>query len=191
MLSSRLRSVVLGAALVVAPSPAPPPPDSADTVVLVVRHAEKAGPSGDVPLSDVGHARARALVSLGREAGVSAVITTQFQRTRQTGAPLAEALGITPEVANVQGTVPEHASAIAAMVRQRHAGKSVLVVGHSNTVPAIVHALGGPRLPDICDEVYDDLFTVIVPADGTVRVVHSRYGAPTPAGPSCAAMTTR
>ncbi len=191
MLPGKLLAAALGAALLVAAAPVSQSAPVADTVVLVVRHAEKAGPSGDVPLSDIGQARARALVSIGRAAGVSAVVTTQFQRTRQTGAPLAEAMGISAEVANVQGTVAEHAAGIAALVKERHAGKAVLVVGHSNTVPAIVHALGGPKLPDICDEIYDDLFTVIVAADGSARVVHARYGAPTPAGPSCTSMMAR
>lgn len=191
MLPGKLLAAALGAALLVAAAPVSQSAPVADTVVLVVRHAEKAGPSGDVPLSDIGQARARALVPIGRAAGVSAVVTTQFQRTRQTGAPLAEAMGISAEVANVQGTVAEHAAGIAALVKERHAGKAVLVVGHSNTVPAIVHALGGPKLPDICDEIYDDLFTVIVAADGSARVVHARYGAPTPAGPSCTSMMAR
>lgn len=191
MLTAKWLTVALAGALLLPPAPAAPSDSGADTVVLVVRHAEKSAPSGDVPLSDAGQARARALVPIGREAGVSAIIITQFQRTRQTAAPLAEAAGITADVADVQGRVAEHAGAIATMIRERHAGKAVLVVGHSNTVPAIVHALGGPRLPDICDEVYDDLFTVIVAADGSARVVHARYGAPTPAGPTCTNMMAR
>lgn len=161
----------------------------ADTVVLVVRHAEKTAPSGDVPLSPAGEERARALVGIARQAGVSAIITTQFQRTRLTAAPTAKALGITAEVVPASGPVPEHAKAIADAIRARHAGRSVLVAGHSNTVPAIVAALGGPKLPDICDDFYDDLFTVIVSADGTARMVHAKYGAPSVAGGACAAMT--
>lgn len=172
------------ASLLIAPAPAP----VGDTVVLVVRHAEKTGPSGDVPLSEAGQARARALVDIGRGAGVSAIITTQFQRTRQTGGALAESLGITPQVIDVRGGVPEHAKAIADSVKARFAGKTVLVVGHSNTVPAIVHALGGPKYPDICDDIYDDLFTVVLSADGAARVIHTRYGAPSAATGACPAM---
>lgn len=159
-----------------------------DTVVLVVRHAEKAGPSGDVPLSAAGEARAQALVAIGKDAGVSAIITTQFQRTRQTAAPLAAALGLTPEVIDVKGGVAEHVQGIATAIRTRFAGRTVLVVGHSNTVPAIVGALGGPKLPDLCDDLYDDLFTVVVSAEGTARLVHAKYGAPSTAGAACPAM---
>jgi len=172
-------------------APSFPGTRGADTVVLVVRHAEKAGPSGDVPLSSEGLARAQALVKIGTEAGVAAVLTTQFQRTRQTGAPLAAALGLTAEVTDVRGGAAEHAKSVAELVKNKWAGKSVLVVGHSNTVPAIVTALGGPKFPDICDDIYDDLFTVIVAADGSARVVHGKYGAPSPVTAACAAMTGR
>jgi hypothetical protein len=55
----------------------------------------------------------------------------------------------------------------------------VLVVGHSTTVPLIIAALGGPRLPEICETVFDNLF-VLVPATGKMQFVHSRYGAASP-----------
>ena len=61
----------------------------------------------------------------------------------------------------------------------------VLVVGHSNTIPAIIAALGGPRVPDICESVYANLF-MLVPGAGEVRLVRSRYGAADPEpGPEC------
>ncbi|MEO7966745.1 MAG: phosphoglycerate mutase family protein [Gemmatimonadaceae bacterium] len=161
---------------------------STDTVVLVVRHAEKAGVSGDVPLSPAGESRAKALVAIARDAGVAGVITTQFQRTKQTGAPAAQSLGITPVVATAGGATAEHVKAIADTIRARFAGQTVLVVGHSNTVPAIVAALGGAQSPDLCDEEYDALFTVVVDASGKARVVKSRYGAPSVLSEKCAAM---
>lgn len=159
-----------------------------DTVVLVVRHAEKAGPTGDVPLSDAGLARAQALVPIARAAAVSAVVTTQFQRTRQTGAPVAEALGLTPEIVTAGADTKEHARQIAELILTRHRGATVLVVGHSNTVPAIVSALGGPSLRDLCDSEYDRLLTVVVSESGSARLVASRYGAPTVADSSCSTM---
>lgn len=159
----------------------------ASTVVLVVRHAERAPGTGDPPISDAGRERAAALAEIGKLTGVSAIVTTQLQRTRQTAAPLAEALKITPVVVPTQPDLAKHAAEIAAAVRQQ-AGKTVLVVGHSNTVPAIVAALGGPKLPDLCEPEYDSLITLILDAGGGVRVVKTRFGAPTPVDASCAAM---
>lgn len=163
-------------------------PPSTDTLVIVVRHAEKAGLSGDVPLTPDGEARARALASIAREAGVSAIVTTQFQRTRQTGAPAAAALGITADVVAASADAREHARQIASLIRDRYQGKSVLVVGHSNTVPAIIEALGGPSMRDLCDSEYDRLFVLAFGEGSPGRLVQSRFGAPSAVDPACPAM---
>ena len=56
---------------------------------------------------------------------------------------------------------------------------SVLVVGHSNTVTQIIAALGGPKLPDLCDSQYSNLYTVVL--DGpSARLITGTYGAPSP-----------
>jgi broad specificity phosphatase PhoE len=176
-----LFAVVVAVTAAVRPAPV-------DTLVILVRHAEKAGPVGDVPLSALGEERARVLVAVAREAGVSAIVTTQFQRTRQTGAPTAQALGITPDVVAATADAREHARQIATLIRERYLGRSVLVVGHSNTVPAIIAALGGPALRDLCDTEYDRLFVLSVSEGAPARLVQSRYGAPSPADSSCNAM---
>ena len=157
------------------------------TVVLVVRHAERAPGSGDPPLSDVGQARAAALADIGKLTGITAIVASQLQRTRQTAAPLAEALKITPVVVPTQQDLAKHAAEVAAAVRQQ-AGKAILVVGHSNTVPGIVAALGGPKIVDLCEPEYDALITLILDPGGSVRMVRTRFGAPTPVDGSCAAM---
>ena len=157
------------------------------TVVLIVRHAERAPGSGDPPLSEAGQARAGVLAEIGTLSAVSAIITTQFQRTRQTAAPLAESLGITPQVVATRADIARHGNEIAAAVRQL-AGKTILIVGHSNTVPGIVAALGGPKFPDLCESEYDRLITMVLDAEGGVRTVQTRFGTPTPVDSSCAAM---
>jgi broad specificity phosphatase PhoE len=171
---------LLLAAAAAAPHRAP------DTLVLLVRHAEKAGPSGDVALSPAGETRAQALVDIARGAGVTAIVTTQFQRTRQTAAPTASALGVKPYVDSAGADVGVHAAHIADFVRREHA-PAVLIVGHSNTVPAIVAALGGPKLPDICDAEYDRLYILSMPESGQPRLIQARYGAPS-SGEGCPAM---
>ena len=160
---------------------------AADTVVLLVRHAEKAAPSGDVPLSAAGEVRAKALVDVARDAQVTAILTTQFQRTRQTAAPTAEALGVAPVVVAASANTADHVAAVVRAIRE-HAGQTVLVVGHSNTVPAIATALGAPRLADLCDSVYDALLIVTIASDGAARLIRAQYGGPTPADASCPSM---
>jgi broad specificity phosphatase PhoE len=167
------------------PSPVP-------VLVLVVRHAEKVDNSDDPALSANGQARAEALAEALADAGVGHVIVTHRQRTRLTAAPLTAELGVEPEVVAFGRDMAEHVQAVAAAVR-RQAGKVVLVVGHSNTVPMIVHALGGPRMPDLCDARYGGLFTVVPGADGVpAKVVVSSFGVPDPPEAlSCAGMVPR
>jgi phosphohistidine phosphatase SixA len=165
-------------------------PSAAPTVVLLVRHAEKAAePAQDPPLTESGQARAQALMSVARDAGVTAIITTQYERTRSTAAPAATELKVTPEVV-AAGPLPQHAKAVADRVR-KHAGRAVLVVGHSNTIPAIVGALGAPQPREICDSEYDALFVVVLGDTGPPRLVRSRFGAPSPSDASCPRMQAR
>lgn len=156
-------------------------------LVVVVRHAEKAEtPKDDVALSERGRARAEALVSALGDAGVDTIITTERRRSIETAAPLAARLHLTPIVVRMADDTNAHAAAVAAAVRQ--GGSVVLVVGHSNTVPAIIQALGGPRVPDICDGQYGLLFTLRV-EPGTARLIRSTYGLPDPMDDECRAMT--
>jgi phosphohistidine phosphatase SixA len=161
---------------------------AATTTVIVVRHAEKAAqPAADPPLTDAGVARSKALEAALRDAGVTAIVTTQLERTKATARPLADALHITPEVVPTETSVQEHVKKVVAAVL-RHGGGVVLVVGHSNTVPEIVEALGGKKPAAMCDDEYDGLYMVVVSGTGPAHVVHSRYAAASVLGPGCASM---
>jgi phosphohistidine phosphatase SixA len=150
--------------------------DVAARYVFVVRHAERYFDSQeDPPLTPEGEARAQALAATLRDAGVTAIITTQWRRTRDTAKPLASLLRIAPEVIPVhEGKALENVREVAAAVR-RHRDETVLVVGHI-TVTGVIAALGGPRLPTICENVFSDLF-VFTPAAGDDGLLHLRYGA--------------
>jgi broad specificity phosphatase PhoE len=155
-------------------------------LVLLVRHAEKGStPADDPPLTPAGIKRAQALAEALRDADVRTIITTKALRTRETARPLATKLGLDPDVIQPEAgeTVSAHAEKVATAVR-RHEDETVLVVGHSNTVPAIIAALGGPHLSDICEKMYANLYILIPGVE--VRLVQARYGAPDPeSGPSC------
>jgi broad specificity phosphatase PhoE len=155
-------------------------------LVVLVRHGDTAPNSGSDPdLTASGAKRAQDLVSALSGTKFSAIITTQLVRTKQTAQPIATALGLTPEVISVSPAQRQaHVQSVADAVR-RHSSGSILVVGHSTTIPLIIGALGGPRLPDICETVFDNLFA-LVPAGANVQLVHARYGVASPApGPDC------
>jgi broad specificity phosphatase PhoE len=129
---------------------------SAQSTVFFVRHAEKAQSGGKDPaLSEAGVARAEILAKILKDAGITTIYTTEFQRTQQTAAPLAKALGI-----NLT-TVP--ASDITVLVSKLRDGKdNALVVGHGNTIPDLIKALGIATPINIGENDYDNLFIVSV-----------------------------
>lgn len=184
---SRLRTLPLLLAVAVAavhpalPAPAPAKSAAAPALVLLVRHAEKAAePADDPGLVPAGVERAKALAAALDTAGVKAILTSKFRRTRETAAPLAQALGLKPEVIDAkQSGLEAHIEAVVAAVR-RHPGEVVLVVEHANTVPAIVAALGGPPLEVLDDSQYSNLYVLVPgsgPHPGKARLVKSHYGA--------------
>ena len=159
---------------------------AAPTIVILVRHAEKAAePANDPPLTARGTERAAALSEALRETTVGAVYHTPTTRTRETARPVAARFGLTPQLIPL---VPRAAQgdSIAAIVR-RHPGQTIVLVGHSNTVMPWLAAIGGPTRPDLCDHEYDGLFTAIV-SGRTTRVIDARYGPPNPTEPAGAAM---
>jgi len=143
---------------------------AADTIVIAVRHAEKADESQDAALSPEGQKRAELLARMLRDAGVAAIYSTPFQRTRNTAAPLAAQLGLRVTEDNAE------APALAKRILRENRGKSVLVVGHSNTIPALLTALGVATPITIASAEFDNLFVVVVPDRGKARLVRLRYG---------------
>lgn len=161
--------------------------DAADaasaTVVFVVRHAEKATDDPKDPsLSEAGVARAEALAQLLSAAEVTALYSSDYKRTRDTLTPIAKARGLELTLAD-----PRDAAGYATSIRALPEGSVVVVCGHSNTVPAVVRALGGtldgttqhPQHGEMLDDAsYDRLFMLVLGENGTARTVELRVGAP-------------
>lgn len=151
------------------------------TTVYLVRHAEKeATPPADPPLSEAGQARAKSLVRILGKAGIKTIYTSQVARTKQTAEPLAQALGIENTVVPVSmdttmknELAPQYLKEMVGRIYAK-AGESVLIVGHSNTVPALIKALGGDVVPTIPDADYDNLFVVTLYAQGKAKVAQLR-----------------
>jgi phosphohistidine phosphatase SixA len=142
---------------------------AADPVVILVRHAERADSGGaagtmmatDPDLAQAGYARAEALARLLKDAGIAAIYTTEYRRTQQTAAPLARALMLDPQI------VP--AAAGDDLLRRLAAARDpVLVVGHSNTVPEIIAALGVTEAVAVADDEFDGVFVVFRGANPTL-----------------------
>lgn len=140
--------------------------------VFLVRHAERADTvnggqpmmAADPNLSEAGRRRAESLATVLRDARITAIFVTEYKRTQETAAPLAKALGISPTVVTSKDT-------LGLVARVRESTGNVLVVGHSNSVPNIITALGVVNAPPIADTEYDNLFIVTAPS----QLVQLRY----------------
>jgi phosphohistidine phosphatase SixA len=143
---------------------------SAPTIVVLVRHAEKEEVGDDPVLTSTGRERGARLAHVLSEGGLDAVYASQYRRTQETAEIVASAVGIEVTIVDARDV-----EGLAARLREEHAGQRVLVVGHSNTVPAVVRALGA-EAADIPEDEYDDLFVVYVHGE-VARAVQLNYGA--------------
>lgn len=161
-----LACTLLLAACAVLPGPSP------DVDYVVVRHAEKASDDArDPSLSDAGLARADALAKLLRSRNVVAAYATDYRRTRDTAAPTAVAHDVS--ITSYDAGAP--ADAVATRLRRAHQRGTVLVVGHSNTVPGIVAALCRCEVAPIDESDYGNLFEVHVRGDAPPELERLRY----------------
>ncbi|MEL7451553.1 MAG: phosphoglycerate mutase family protein [Pseudomonadota bacterium] len=147
--------------------------DNTVTTVLLVRHAEKAANQGHDPeLTATGHQRAARLASMLADLSPDIIFATQFKRTQQTVAPLAKSAGL--DVTTVQAA---DIDSLAQRIREQHAGDTVVIAAHSNTVPAIIEALGSEPVPAIPESEYTNLYIVSLPATGIGKTTRLHFPA--------------
>jgi broad specificity phosphatase PhoE len=124
--------------------------------VVLLRHAEREAGGTNPSLTAAGRARAKLLASMLAETGIDAIFTSEFKRTKETAAPIAERLGLSPLELDDDMAAAEQ--------QLRSAGQCVLVVGHTDTVPDLISALGGPPV-EIPDNAFNRLFVLHVRND--------------------------
>ena len=143
--------------------------------VILARHGEKmAQPADNPPLSPDGEQRARDLLSAVRDAGITAIYSTPYLRTQNTAKVTADALKLPVVETPIARNVPAYGDSVAA--RAKRDGGVILVLGHSNTMGAVIKALGGPDIGTIDDAEYDNLFVVTIQDGKPTRVVRAKYG---------------
>jgi len=174
-MTRRLLLPLLAALLLPACAGTPSSGDAAGATFIVVRHGEKTSDTErDPDLSAAGIERARQLAQRLAGDDITAIYTTDYRRTRQTVEPIATAHRIDAETYDAK--LPAHE--FAARLKAAHPRGTVLVAGHSNTVPDIVAALCGCEAAPMPETEYDRLSTVHVAADGSARLQVTRFGAP-------------
>jgi broad specificity phosphatase PhoE len=142
------------------------------TTVILIRHGERNDPSPANPdphLNNAGKARARKLIHVIGQSAIKAIYNSHFVRSRETAKPLATYLGLSP-------IVMDEPLQIKSDILSNHAGQTVLVIGHSDTVPDLINRLGAGSGPAIDDSEFDNLFVVKVFSQGRASMTRLKYG---------------
>jgi probable phosphoglycerate mutase len=143
-------------------------PAFAQKAVFVVRHGEKIS-GADERLSEAGRARAERLGRMLRDAGVTAIYSTDTDRTRDTVAPLAAALGVKVALYDRAD------AAFAARIHAEQPDGIVVVAAHSNTIPDLLKTLGCSADFKIEPDEYDNLFVVVPRPAGPATLMRLRF----------------
>ena len=168
------------AVIVLAGPGALPPAAFGQSVVYIVRHAEKEAGTGDVSLSEAGRKRAQALAALLKSARIQGIYTSDARRTRETAEPLAT--DDVPIVAIDHGDP----AVTAQRIRADHKSDAVLVVGHSNTIEKLLQQWAPEGSFTVADTEFDNILIVtplLVAADSSQKKaswVRLRYTVPGP-----------
>jgi broad specificity phosphatase PhoE len=142
------------------------------TTIWIVRHAEKdtsAANKRDPELTEIGKQRALDLATFLKGQEPDMIFSTNTKRTRQTAA-------------HFKAKVNTYDASLIKEFAQRiidfQKGKTILIVGHSNTVLETIEALGGSRpVAQLVDDDYDYIFKVSLTAEGGVVTKAYHYGA--------------
>ena len=127
---------------------------TAEPTIFLARHAEKAAAAADPTnpeLSPAGRARAESLGRMLKDAAVVAIFATELARTQQTAEEVRRATGASITIVPAKDT--------GALVEKVKAAQgNAVIIGHSNTLPEIIKALGVEKPIGIADDEYDNLF---------------------------------
>jgi phosphohistidine phosphatase SixA len=125
-------------------------------IVFIVRHAEKAATGDTDPdLSVAGQKRAETLARILKDSQITTVFVTEFKRTQETAAPVAKEARLNPIV-----VLSNDVAAMAAKARALDG--NALVVGHGNTIPELIKALGIATPIAIPENDYSEIFVVLM-----------------------------
>ncbi|HMQ45900.1 MAG TPA: phosphoglycerate mutase family protein [Saprospiraceae bacterium] len=142
------------------------------STLILVRHAEKASDTEDPDLTEEGYIRAKRLAEMLSKLKLAAVYSTDYKRTRLTAQPVADQQGVELSIYS-----PEEPAAFLQQLLEKHGGgETVLIVGHSNTVPEMLGLLDTTQVwPTIADTDYGNVFFARLAQMGVAEIMELRY----------------
>lgn len=153
--------IILGAIL----THAQVPTESKTSTFYFIRHSEKntSNPADKDPdLVEEGVLRAEAWSRVFSLVDFDHIYTTDYKRTRNTALPIAE-----QKMLPLSYYSPNDFDSVRFM--KKNLGKTVLIVGHSNTVPMMVNALiGKKQYKQINETNYSNLYIINITESGEI-----------------------
>lgn len=123
------------------------------TNIYLIRHAEKADNSINPDLSQAGLQRAQHWNDIFSAVKFDAVYSTNYKRTEQTATPTATSQKISISHYEPKDLTVEKIKA--------HSGQTILIVGHSNTIPDLVNQLiGQNKYPMMEETEFGNLYLI-------------------------------
>jgi len=148
---------------------------TAKKIIVLVRHAEKStSTSKDPSLSPKGELRAKSLLSTLENTPLTGLIATPYKRTQETLHPMSEQRGLPMIIVAISSGVTAHIDATVKAIQSRTG--NVLVAGHSNTLPLIISALGGPQINPIGEDEYSNMYILSLSATNKVELTRTSFG---------------
>lgn len=129
------------------------------TTYYLIRHAEKdsGNPEDKNPnLSEIGLQRAESWTKILKQVSFDAVYSTDYNRTKQTAAALSKAN-------NIETTIYDLKTFNFEQFKAETKGKTIIIVGHSNTTPMFINAfVGEKKYQTIKENNYSNLYTITI-----------------------------
>lgn len=148
------------------------------TKYIIVRHAEKDTTlanakmmASDPPLNKIGETRALSLVEKFKAHKINQIYSTNYIRTKTTAAPIAKALNLNIDIYETR----ELDSFATQLLSSENSGKTILIVGHSNTSPKLVNLLiKQDQFKDLDESIYDT-YWIVINKNGKTKAKMMKY----------------
>lgn len=141
------------------------------TSIYFVRHAEKEKNKDNPSLTEEGKTRANRLAKMLQDIPLSAIYSSDYKRTKETAEPSANQQNLEITLYN-----PSDLESTAQNLIANNEGKNVLVVGHSNTTPALINIMSpSQKAAPIEESEYDNLYILNINTFGTTNLIQLRY----------------
>ena len=149
-----MKKIILGLFILIALKGFPQKTSQEISTYYLIRHAEKELTEENPELTEEGRARAKRWSEIFKNIAFDAIYSTDYLRTKSTAEPTANSQ-------NLRITLYHPSKIDVNKFLTKTKGKTVLIVGHSNTIPAFVNQLTGKKKYfDIEDDKFGNLYIV-------------------------------